>query len=178
MNKYKESIPIDLTHPEAFLGHEFYLAIPRDHLFEETDARIRANAGILRRAKWAVRDLVNLLRRRERKDLTDYAGTMIEVIDREPHSVQGYLWPEFNRVTFRDGTRVATTIPADEVFRSYMFVLIKAQKINGTGYKMSGIMKPYNLHDDLLQEGLEQRVDIEFDKAPASKEKGGHLVCF
>ena len=177
MSEKQERVPIDVNHPEQFLEHEFYLAISRDHLFEDIDARMQANAGILRRAKWAARDLVNRLRRREQVDFTDYDGSMVEVAERQPHSLKGYGWPDFNSVTFEDGTRVATTIPADEVFRSYIFVPVEAQATDGTGYRMRGTMRPYSLHDNTVGE-LEQKVDIHYNKVPQHKSPNGHLVCF
>ena len=176
MSKDQERVPIDIAHPEQIVGHEFYLAISRNHLFEDIDARIQANAGMLKKARRATRDLVNRLRGRERRDFTDYDGTMIEVTERQPRSVKGYAWPEFNQATLEDGTRVATTIPADEVFRSYIFLPADAQPINGTGYRMNGTMRSFNLHDNLVGE-LEKKVTIHYHKIPQHKSAGGNLMC-
>ncbi|MEK6887350.1 MAG: hypothetical protein AABX14_00215, partial [Candidatus Aenigmatarchaeota archaeon] len=176
MSKDEEYVPIDITRPEEFLEHEFYLAIPRDNLFKDIRARLEARVGIVRRARRATRDFMNKLRGQERRDFADYDGAMIEVIERQPHSLQGYGWPGFNRAVLEDGARVATIIPKDEAFRSYIFVPAEAQPVNATGYRMAGIMRPYDLHTNSLEESG-QRVGIYFDRVPQRKAIDGNLMC-
>ncbi|MFA4820165.1 MAG: hypothetical protein WC613_04370 [Candidatus Aenigmatarchaeota archaeon] len=176
MGKDVEYAPIDVTHPEEFLEHEFYLIIPRDHLFEDIRARIEARAGTFRRARQTTRNFVNDLFGRERADFTDYDGTMIEVVERQPHSLHCYCWPDFNRATFEDGTRVATIIPENETSRGYIFVPAEARTADATGYRMNGIIRPYSLHANSLEEP-EQRVNIYFDKIPQRKARDFRLMC-
>jgi len=177
MSKKQDQIPIDITHPKEFLGHEFYLVIARDNLFEDIRTHLTTNAEILKKVKWAIQDLVDKAYGKKKVDFTDFDGAIIEITERQPRYIKGYAWPSFNRATFEDGTRIATTIHPDEGFRNYLFVPTRAQSTNGNEYEMVGTMKSYDLHDNLVGE-LEQKVTLQYQKIPECKSRGGNIICF
>ena len=166
------SLPIDVEHPEEFLGHEFLLAI---------DARVEANATRVQRARWVTQNLVNRLRRKEGVHVPDYGGYMMEVAERKPLMVRGYHWPQFNQVTLKDGTRVGSKFPADEAFRRYafgryIFVPEQAQVTQGTGYRLEGTMRQFDLYYNSVEE-LGHRVAVQFKNLPQSKTSGVDIGC-
>ena len=177
MNDEAETVQIDITHPEEFLGHEFYLMISRTGVHEEIAARVEAHRGRLSAALRTARGIVDRVRGTERDDPSNYDGAMIEVAERQPSGLSGYLWPEFNQATLEDGTRVGSTILAPEIYRDYIFVPTQAQSMNGNGYRMSGMARPYRLHTNSLGD-LEQKVELHFDNVPERKTKDASVLCF
>ncbi len=171
MSGKPESIPIDIEHAEEVLDHEFYVAIARTGLFEDISKEVEERASRFKKLRHTIGDLADKILRREREDINDYDGQMVQVTERQPHSVTGYTWPPFNSVTLDDGTRVGDTIPTEHAFGSYIFIPSQAQLTSTNGYSMSGTIKKYNLHDNTLG-ALEQRVYINFDKVPENKTKG------
>ncbi|MGV8151280.1 MAG: hypothetical protein ACP5NV_06145 [Candidatus Woesearchaeota archaeon] len=177
MSKDKR-IFIDTTRPEQFLGHEFYLVIAaRDRLFKDTYEKINKNMGIIKKAIHATRGLVGRLLKQEKEDIRNCDGSIIEVTERKPHTLKGYSWPAFNRAIYDNEIRVATTIPVEETFRSYIFVPNIAKPTDELGYKIIGTMRSYDLHTNSVGE-LEEKVTIEYKKTPKYKENAGSVRCF
>ena len=158
-----ESFPIDVEHPEEFLGHEFLLAI-------------YARAGVMQRAKSVTQNLVNRVRGKEQVKVRASYDDLMEVAERTPLRIRGYHWPYIDQVTLEDGTSVGSTIPASERCRRYIFVPRVAQVTQGNGYRLEGMMWRYSLFNNSL-DGLGQRVAIQYKNPPQHKTSGVDIGC-
>jgi hypothetical protein len=173
----EKRLPIDVTKPEEIVGKEFYLMVQGYDAKERMAERL-ADVSPLRKLRRGVRDLVTRLRGKEVHDFFDYDGSMMEVTDRQPHSLGGYLWPTVDSITYEDGTPVGQSIPSEKVFLSYVFTPETTSLNNGDGFSMSGEAREFRLHDNSVGDPLEQQVTVHYKKTPTEKSSGdGKIIC-
>lgn len=167
-----KTLSIEVTKPEEITGREFYLTVVGYDAKKQISERME-QVGTLRKLRRGFRDLVTRLRGKEIQRFEDYDGSMIEVTDRQPQQLGGYMWPTVDSITFEDGNPVGQSIPSDEVSRSYIFTPDTTSLNKGSGFSMSGQARGYSLHGNTVGDPLEQRVTVHYEKVPTEKSNDG-----
>jgi len=170
------TLPIDTNKNYELIGREFYLAVVG------YDAKKRISEpmqqlGSVRKLRRGFHDLVTRLRGKEISRFEDYEGSMIEVTDRQPHQLGGYMWPTVDSITYENGDPVGKSIPSSEVFRSYLFTPDTISLYSNGCFSMSGQAREYCLHENAVGNPLEQRVTVHYKKVPTKKSNGGAKIA-
>jgi hypothetical protein len=118
-------------------------------IIEKVNKRKRFNLGhILKRNK-------NIIKKKD-EELKNYKGTLMEIYNRQPCSVQAYHWG-----TIKD-FYLDNKIPANSLIKKdiqdYIFI---PKKIENNGeITLIGTIQKYNVQDNKLDDGLENKIKI------------------
>ncbi len=101
-------------------------------------------------------------------------GSLMEVIKRTPHSLDGFLIADVGHIIFPNGEKVGKDIK--EVFKNFIFYPEHVELVGERSVVMIGNAIEYRLHDNYIKGKLNDKVFLYFD-AFELKTKGS-IGCF
>ncbi len=143
-----KKVDINLT-PQHIVGKEFYLAVD--------DGPIES-PGLLGRLYHSVK---SRFFGEEPVQTPTLEGDLIEIAQRNPGFISGYMWPAANTVRYEDGQKVLQL--------GYLFVP-QSMAIEGEHFSMTGHAFLFNPSTNSKGDPLEQLVTVGYEGIPETKE--------